>query len=159
MKRPTQCHAYSPGVRRPTSATLPPTHHAVYMMLISLNECNSDTIQNCPFVVNTAIELKTIATTSYRNAIQQGLFQLTSVTVLSDVVVTFFNSIVVLTLNGSFLVVPLLHSVSDHDCHPSHSHPPATLEYGKQNQSALSEHSIMCIASVPEKRSYSEETY
>jgi len=41
------------------------------------------------------------------------------VTVLSDVVFTFFNSVVVLTLNGNFLVVPLLHSVSDHGCRPS----------------------------------------
>jgi len=59
--------------------------------------------------------------------------------------------------------MPLLHSVSDHGCHPSfrpfYHHPPATLECGKQNQSALSEHSIMSTISIPEKRSNSEETY
>ena len=41
------------------------------------------------------------------------MFQLTVVLVLSDVVVTFLSSIVVLTANGSFGVLPLLHSVSD----------------------------------------------
>jgi len=30
-----------------------------------------------------------------------------------DVVLTFFSSIAVLTPNGSFYVVPVLHSVSD----------------------------------------------
>jgi hypothetical protein len=41
------------------------------------------------------------------------MFQLTSVPVLSDAVDTFCNSVVVLTPNGQFLSVPLLHSVSD----------------------------------------------
>ena len=35
------------------------------------------------------------------------MFQLTSVPVLWDVVVIFFSSIVLLTLNGNFLVLPL----------------------------------------------------
>jgi len=35
------------------------------------------------------------------------------VPVLSDVTVVFFISVVVLNLNGSFLVVPILHSASD----------------------------------------------
>jgi len=41
------------------------------------------------------------------------MFQLTSVSALSDVVVTFFSPIVVLTPNGSLRIVPLLHSVGD----------------------------------------------
>jgi hypothetical protein len=41
------------------------------------------------------------------------MFQLRSVPVLSDVVVTFLRSITVLTPNGNFWIVPLLHSVSD----------------------------------------------
>jgi len=41
------------------------------------------------------------------------VFQLTSVPVLSDVVVKFVSSIVVLTPNVSFWIVPLLHSVGD----------------------------------------------
>jgi len=40
------------------------------------------------------------------------MFQLTTVPVLSEVVDMFLGSIIVSTLNGSFLVVPLLQSVS-----------------------------------------------
>jgi len=41
------------------------------------------------------------------------MFQLIIVPVLSNVIVIFFSSIVVLTPNGKFWVVPLLHSLSD----------------------------------------------
>jgi len=41
------------------------------------------------------------------------MFQLTSVPVLSDVVVTFFSSIKVLAPNDNFWIVTLLHAVSD----------------------------------------------
>ena len=41
------------------------------------------------------------------------MFQRTSVAVLSQVLVTFFSSIVVLTANGNIWVVPLLHPVSE----------------------------------------------
>jgi len=41
------------------------------------------------------------------------MFQLIIVPVLSDVIVIFLSSIVVLTPNGKFWVVPLLHSLSD----------------------------------------------
>jgi len=41
------------------------------------------------------------------------MFQLRSVPVLSDVVVTFFGPITVLIPNGNFWIVPLLHLVSD----------------------------------------------
>jgi hypothetical protein len=41
------------------------------------------------------------------------MFQLSSVPVVSDLVVIFFSSTALLTPNGIFLFVPLLHSVSD----------------------------------------------
>jgi len=37
------------------------------------------------------------------------MFQLISVLVMTDVVVIFFSSIIVLTPNGNFWIVPLLH--------------------------------------------------
>ena len=49
------------------------------------------------------IELKNVATTPDNNVIYLGMFQLTSVPVLSVVVVTFLSSIIVLTLNGQLL--------------------------------------------------------
>ena len=64
--------------------------------------------KNCPFGVNT-----NITTTSDNNSIYCGIFQLGSVPVLSEVVVILLSSIDVLIPNGSFLLVPLLHSVSD----------------------------------------------
>jgi hypothetical protein len=69
--------------------------------------------KNCPFGVNTKIELKNIKTMPHKNRIWQGMFQLRSVPVLSDVAVTSFSSIIALNLNGSFWILPLLHSVSD----------------------------------------------
>jgi len=45
--------------------------------------------KNCPFGVNATIELKSLTTTSDNNDIQRGMFQLTSVPVLSDVVNIF----------------------------------------------------------------------
>ena len=50
--------------------------------------------KNCPFGINTSIELKNI-TTSDNNAILRGVFQVTSVLVLSDALVIFFSSIVI----------------------------------------------------------------
>jgi hypothetical protein len=41
------------------------------------------------------------------------MFQLISLPVLSDADVTFVSSIVVLTSNGIFLIVPVLLAVSD----------------------------------------------
>jgi hypothetical protein len=43
----------------------------------------------------------------------RGMFQTTSVMVLLDVTVIFFRSVVVLTPNGNFWTVVLLHSMSD----------------------------------------------
>jgi hypothetical protein len=41
------------------------------------------------------------------------MFQLRGVPLMSDVVVLYLSSTVALIPNGQFLVVPLLHSVSD----------------------------------------------
>jgi len=57
----------------------------------------------------------TIVPTFDNNGIQCAMFRLRSVPVLSDVLY-FFSSIVVLTPNDNFLVVPVLHSVSDERC-------------------------------------------
>lgn len=56
------------------------------------------------------IELKNFRTTSDNSDIQQGMIQLTSVPILSDVVVI---SIIVLTPNYNSWIVPPLHLVSD----------------------------------------------
>ena len=62
--------------------------------------------KNCPFGVDTTIELKNI-TTSDNNGIWRD------VATLSDVVVVLLSSIVVLTPNGSFWDVPVSNSVSE----------------------------------------------
>jgi hypothetical protein len=67
----------------------------------------------CPFGVNITFELENKETVSHNNDIWFGMFELTSVPVLSDVFVTFFSSVIVLTANGNFWIVPLLHSASD----------------------------------------------
>ena len=41
------------------------------------------------------------------------MFQLASVPVLSDAIVTFLSSILLLSPNGNFWIVPLLHSGND----------------------------------------------
>ena len=51
-------------------------------------------LKNCPF----GVELTNITTTSNNIAIQWAMYLLTSVRVLSDIVVMFLSSIVVLTL-------------------------------------------------------------
>jgi len=48
------------------------------------------------------IELKIITTTPDNKGVEQGMFQLRSVPLLSDVVVTFLSSNIVLTPNGNF---------------------------------------------------------
>jgi len=69
--------------------------------------------KHCLFRVTTAIELQNTTTTSDSNVIGRVMFQLASMPVLSDAAVTFFSSVVVLTPNGSFWIVPLLFAVSD----------------------------------------------
>jgi hypothetical protein len=59
--------------------------------------------KNCPFGVNTTIELKNVTPATYdNNGSWRGVSRLTSVLVLSDVVVKFLGSIIVLTSNDSF---------------------------------------------------------
>ena len=70
-------------------------------------------IKNCPFRVKTTIEIKNVKLTNDNNGIFRCKFPLTSEPVLSDVGLVFLRSIVILTPNGNFWVVPLLHSVSD----------------------------------------------
>jgi hypothetical protein len=52
--------------------------------------------KNCTFSVITVVEFQNIKTTSDNNDIWRGVLQLTSVPVLSEVVVIFCGSIVVL---------------------------------------------------------------
>ena len=67
--------------------------------------------QNCPFGVHVMTELENV-TTSSNNGIQRVIFQLTSLPIFLDAVVIVLNSIVVLTPNDNFWVVPLLHSAN-----------------------------------------------
>ena len=69
--------------------------------------------KNRPFGANTTIGLKNITGASDKNYIKRGMFRLTSVPVLSDRLLVIFSSIVVLTPNGNFWVVPVSNSVSD----------------------------------------------
>ena len=99
--------------------------------------------KNCPFGVNTTIQLQNIPT-SGNNGIYQVMFQLTSVPVLSDVV-TFWRRIVVLNPNGNIWCVPLLHSLSDtfarvrHYASPVHTLPTYLFGIHFNNLSCLSQ--------------------
>jgi hypothetical protein len=57
--------------------------------------------KNCPFGVNSMIEIKSIRAISDSNGIQRAMFRLRSVPVFSDVVV-FLSSILVLNQNDNF---------------------------------------------------------
>jgi len=89
------------------------THH-------SLNAIVAQS-KNCSFVVNTMNELKNITNKSNNTGIQQGIFQITSVPVLLNVVVIFLRSIIVLTPNCIFWIVPVLQSVNDTEKHTKDS--------------------------------------
>jgi hypothetical protein len=58
--------------------------------------------KNCPFIVNTKIELKNIQSMPHKDGIWQVMFQLRSAIVLSDADVTFFSAIIALNPNDSF---------------------------------------------------------
>jgi len=84
----------------------------VKLFYILLNECESSItpiLAMCSYITT---ELKHINNNGKLRA-SSAMFQLTSVPVLSDVVFIFFSSIVVLTPNGNFWVMPLLYSVSN----------------------------------------------
>jgi len=57
--------------------------------------------QNCPFAVNTTIQLKNVTATSHNNDIQRGPLCLRSVPVLSEVAI-YFSRIVILTPDDNF---------------------------------------------------------
>jgi hypothetical protein len=69
--------------------------------------------KNCPFGANTTIELKSMATISHNTGTLPSQNTPRQMPLLWDVVVILFSSIVVLTPNGHFWNVPLLHSVCD----------------------------------------------
>jgi len=79
---------------------------------ISLTECNSGTIQKLPFRVNTLIELKNVTTTYDNTGTLLSWNIQCKMPYLCYAVSIFFSSIVVLTPNTRFFIVPLLHSVS-----------------------------------------------
>ena len=70
-------------------------------------------LKNCQFAVYTATELKIITAASDNNGVPPRIFQLKSLPVLLDAVVTFFGPFVVLSPNGGFWFEPLLSSASD----------------------------------------------
>ena len=59
-------------------------------------------LKNCPFEVNSTIELKNIIASSDSSGIQRAMYPLTSVPVLWDIGAIFFSSILVLTTKDSF---------------------------------------------------------
>ena len=84
--------------------------------------------KNCPFVVH--------STYIRHNGIKRGMFQLTSVPVFSDVVVTLLSLIAVLPPSGNFWTVTVLFSARDkfplnitpRMFHLLHSHPVLVLQ-------------------------------
>ena len=76
-------------------------------------EYNSGTIQILPVGVNTMIELKNMTTLSNDTSTLVSSSITHYLSLLSDAAVLFFNSIIVLTPNGNFWIVPILHSPSD----------------------------------------------
>jgi len=70
--------------------------------------------KNCPFETNSMIELKNVNNTSYNNVIYYvaGYVSTNKCGDIVRYIVTLLSSVVVLTPNGSFWIVLLLHSVS-----------------------------------------------
>jgi hypothetical protein len=68
--------------------------------------------KNFPFGANNT-KLKNIATTSHNTGTLASQNTPRQMPLFSGIVVLFFSSIVVLTPNGHFWNVPLLHSVND----------------------------------------------
>jgi hypothetical protein len=81
--------------------------------MISLTENNGGTTQKFPFEVNTTIEPKNITNTSNNTGTILSQNTPRQMPSLSEIFVIFLGSIVVLTQNGNFRIVPRLRSVSD----------------------------------------------
>ena len=71
--------------------------------VVSLNEWKSGKTQKLPFCVNTTIELKNMTCTSDNTGTLVSQNVPRQMPLLSDVVVMFLSSVVVLTPNGQFL--------------------------------------------------------
>ena len=84
-------------------------HDSIYRSLYTIVAQS----KNCMFGVNTMIELKIMKWILRTVPASSGLFWLRIVPVLSDLIVMFLSSIVVLTPSSNFWVVLLLQSVSD----------------------------------------------
>ena len=84
-----------------------------YSSIKSLSECNTGTTQNLPFGVNTTIELKHITNTADNTGTLVSSNIPRWMPLLSNVVVIYLSSIVVLNANGQYLDSSLLHSVSE----------------------------------------------
>ena len=72
--------------------------------------------ENCPFGVNTTIELKNITATSDNTGKFLNQNIALKMLLLSDVVVMCLSPIVVIKANSSFRFVSLLHSLSGVNC-------------------------------------------
>jgi hypothetical protein len=75
----------------------------LWLFIISLTECNTDTTQKLPFGVHTTIELKNIRTTLDSTVIHLSQDISRQTPFLSDVDVIFSRSTLVLTTNGQLL--------------------------------------------------------
>jgi len=85
----------------------------VQILYMSLTECNSSTTQKLPIWSSYYNWDNKYYSYFQQLAIQWAVYLVTCVQVLSDTVVMFLSSIVVLTTNGTFWVVPVLYLVSD----------------------------------------------
>jgi hypothetical protein len=70
-------------------------------------------LKNCPFGVNTTNELQNITVTLNNTGTLLSQNTPRQLTLLSDVTIIFLRSIIVLTPNGQFWIVPILHLRSD----------------------------------------------
>ena len=86
---------------------------ASWFVSLLLTTLHAIVAQSWNFSLELVLWLSSKTPTSGNNAIWRGVFWLRNVPILSDVVVTILSSTIVLTENGNFWVVPLLHSVSD----------------------------------------------